>query len=277
MSLVKRFKGLLFLLVIVSLSNCTVVRQGEVGVKRTLGKYSDKPYTEGLRTFNPFITTMVKVPIQTENLEVSLSLPSKEGLNILAEISILYNVKASDAPMMLRNVGINYESNLILPVFRSAVSDVSSRFFAKDMHTGERATIEIAIRDQMAKILEEKGIMVEAVLIKSIALPRNLARAIEEKLQAEQQALRMEFVLQEAKREAERKRIEAEGVRDAQNIISQGLDANILRFKSIEAFLELAKSPNAKIIVSDGDLPVLLEGPAPATNTLNTGISVKNK
>jgi len=108
---------------------------------------------------------------------------------------------------------------------------------------------------------------VEAVLIKSIVLPRNLARAIEEKLEAEQQALRMEFVLQEARREAERKRIEAEGVRDAQNIISQGLDANILQFKSIEAFLELAKSPNTKVIISDGDLPMMLEPPAPPTGT----------
>lgn len=264
-----RLKGLLLLLLVVSLSNCTVIRQGEVGVKRTLGKYSDRPFTEGLRTFNPFITTMVKVPIQTENLEVNLNLPSKEGLNILAEISILYNVKPNDAPKMLRNVGINYEENLILPVFRSSIADVSSRFFAKDMHTGERATIENAIREQMAKILDEKGIIVEAVLIKSIALPRNLARAIEEKLEAEQKALRMEFVLQEAKREAERKRIEAEGVRDAQNIISQGLDKNILQFKSIEAFLELAKSPNTKIIISDGDLPFMLDGPE-STKGVNT-------
>ncbi len=264
-----RLKGILLFLLALSLANCTVVRQGEVGVKRTLGKYSDRPFTEGLRTYNPFITTMVKVPIQTENLEVSLNLPSKEGLNILAEISILYNVKPNDAPKMLRNVGVNFEANLILPVFRSAIADVSSRFYAKDMHTGERATIENAIREQMAKILDEKGIIVEAVLIKSIALPRNLARAIEEKLEAEQKALRMEFVLQEAKREAERKRIEAEGVRDAQNIISQGLDKNILQFKSIEAFLELAKSPNTKIIISDGDLPFMLDNPEP-TKGVNT-------
>lgn len=271
MKIVNRLKGALLLIMILSLSNCTVVRQGEVGVKRTLGKYSDRPFTEGLRTYNPLITTMVKVPIQTENLEVSLNLPSKEGLNILAEISILYNVKPNDAPKMLRNVGVNYEQNLIIPVFRSAVADVSSRFFAKDMHTGERATIETAIRDQMSKILDDKGIIVEAVLIKSIALPRNLARAIEEKLQAEQQALRMEFVLQEAKREAERKRIEAEGVRDAQNIISQGLDQKILQFKSIEAFLELAKSPNTKIIISDGDLPFMLDDPTPAKG-VNTNL-----
>ncbi|MEL7120940.1 MAG: prohibitin family protein [Bacteroidota bacterium] len=254
------------LLLFFSLSSCTVIREGEVGVKRKLGKYSDETYTEGLRMYNPLTTTMVKVPIRTENLEVNLRLPSKEGLNIMAEISILYNVNPSETPNLLRTVGRDFESNVILPVFRSAVSDVSARFYAKDMHTGERGTIEIAIKEQMDKLLEDKGITIETVLIKSIQLPANLARAIEEKLQAEQQALRMEFVLAEARREAERKRIEAEGVRDAQNIISEGLDARILQFKSIEAFLELAKSPNTKIIISDGDMPLLnqaIEDPNP--------------
>ena len=255
----RKLKVVFLLLTLVALiTSCAVVRQGEVGVKRTFGKYSDKPITEGLRVFNPFTTTIVKVPVQTENLEVALNLPSKEGLNIGAEISILYNLLPQEAPNLLRNVGQSYEANVILPVFRSAVADVTSRFFAKDMHTGERGTIEVAIKDQMANLLEGKGILIEAVLIKSITLPRNLARAIEEKLEAEQQALRMEFVLQEAKQEAQRKRVEAEGIRDAQNIISQGLDENILQFKSIEAFMELAKSPNTKIIVSDGDMPVMV-------------------
>ena len=237
-------------------------------MKRTFGKYADRPYTEGLRVFNPFTSTIVKVPIQTENMEVALNLPSKEGLNIRAEISILYNIQSVKAPEILRNIGPDYEENVILPVFRSAVADVSARFFAKDMHTGERSTIETDIRDQMSSILAERGITVDAVLIKSIQLPANLARAIEEKLEAEQRALRMEFVLDEARREAERKRIEAEGVRDAQNIISEGLDPQVLQFKSIEAFLELAKSPNTKVIISDGDLPVLLSpegaGPVPS-------------
>ena len=260
-------KNFLFLMMCLALSalttSCTVVKQGEVGVKRTFGKYADRPYTEGLRVFNPFTTTVVKVPVQTENMEVSLNLPSKEGLNIRADISILYNLKANKAPDLLREIGRNYENNVILPVFRSTVSDVTARYFAKDMHTGERATIEVAIRDQMAGRLEERGILIEAVLIKSIQLPANLARAIEEKLEAEQRALRMEFVLQEAQQEAQRRRIEAEGIRDAQNIISQGLDPNVLQFKSIEAFLELAKSPNTKVIITDGDMPMLMDPQQP--------------
>ena len=242
-----------------ALSSCAIVREGEVGVKRTLGKYREKPYDQGLTFFNPLTSTVVKVSTQTENMEVELNLPSKEGLNVRAEISILYHLEGKQAPDLLRKIGPGFERGVILPVFRSAVSDVTARFFAKDMHTGQRASIETEIRDQMAENLSPRGIEIEAVLIKQIQLPVNLARAIEEKLQAEQQALRMEFVLQEARREAERKRIEAEGVRDAQLIIAEGLTTEILRFKSIEAFLELAKSPNAKVIVSDGDLPVMLQ------------------
>jgi prohibitin 1 len=252
------FKIVTVFFVIISLINCTVVREGEVGVKRTLGKYSDNPYTEGLKIYNPLLSTIVRVPIQTKNLEVSLNLPSKEGLNISAEISILYNVIASSSPDLLRTVGLRYEENVILPVFRSSIADVSARFYAKDMHTGQRSEIESAIQDKMSGLLEKKGISIEAVLFKSIQLPRNLAIAIEEKLQAEQKALRMVFVLREASSEAEKKRIDAAGVRDAQKIISEGLTPQILQFKSIEAFMELSKSPNTKIIVSDGDMPKLM-------------------
>ena len=246
------------LISLLSLTSCVTIRQGEVGVKQRFGKISDDPYTEGFRMFNPFTSRFIKISTQTENLEVQLSIPSKEGLNILSEVSILYNVLPNSAPELLRNIGSEYERNIILPVFRSAVADVTSRFYAKDMHTGERATIEKAIRDQMMIYLDGKGIVVDAVLLKSIQMPPSLARAIEEKLEAEQQAQRMEFVLQRAQQEAQQKRIEAEGVRDAQLIIAEGLGTEVLQFKSIEAFLELSKSPNTKIIISDGDLPVIL-------------------
>lgn len=239
------------------LSSCAVVKQGEVGVVRTLGRYSDTPYTGGLRWYKPFVSNMVKVKVQTNNLEIGLNLPSKEGLNIAAEISILYNVNPKETPTLLREVGPNFERTVVLPVFRSAAADISSKFYAKDMHSGQRGAIEAAIAERMTFLLRDKGIIVEAVLIKSISLPNNLARAVEEKLEAEQQSLRMEFVLEQAKQQAQVRRVEAEGVRDAQAIITQGLNPLILQYKSIEAFRELAKSPNAKVIVSDGDLPMI--------------------
>ena len=247
------------------LTGCTVVRQGEVGVQRTLGKYEDRTNRGGIEFFNPFVATVVKVPVRTVNLEVNSSLPTKEGVNVQAEISILYRAEPKKVPNLLRTVGRRFEKNLILPVFRSAVADVSSRFLAKDMHTGSRAEIEKEIRALMARTLQVRGVTVEAVLIKAIRLPPNLARAIEEKLEAEQRALRMQFVLNETEQEAERKRIEALGEQQAQKILAEGLTPSILRWKSIEAFLELAKSPNTKVIVSDGDMPDLqLGSPLPA-------------
>ncbi len=250
--------GFLLLSFLFFSQSCVTVNQGEVGVKRKLGQFSDEGYTEGLRFYNPFISRIIKISIQTENLEVGLNIPSKEGLNIYSEVSILYNVDPNMASDLLREIGTEYEANVILPVFRSAVADVSANYFAKDMHTGQRSSIEKSIKDRMMTYLEEKGIFVEAVLLKSIQLPASLAMAIEQKLEAEQEAQRMEFVLTQAEREAEQKRIEAKGVRDAQLIIAEGLDQKVLQFKSIEAFEKLANSANAKVIISDGDMPIIL-------------------
>jgi len=252
------FKFCFLLIATLFVTSCVTIREGEVGVKRKLGKFTDKTHTSGIKLYNPFITRIIKISTQTENLEVALNIPSKEGLTIGSEVSILYNVDGRKATELLRNIGPDYESNVIIPVFRSAVADVTSRFYAKDMHTGERSAIEKAIKDQMMSLMDGKGIEVEAVLLKSIILPRTLATAIESKLEAEQQAQQMEFVLQQAQREADQKRIEAEGTRDAQLIIAEGLDNKILQFKSIEAFQELAKSPNAKVIITDGAMPMML-------------------
>lgn len=260
--------GVLFIIGALLTTSCVVVREGEVGVKRKLGKYNDKVYTSGLRTFFPFTSTIQRISTQTNNIEVGIIIPSKEGLSIRSEISILYRIDGQKAPNILRTIGRDYERNVILPVFRSAIADVTSRFYAKDMHSGERGTIEKAIKEQMMTNLDGRGIEIEAVLMKSIQLPASLATAIEAKLSAEQDAQRMEFVLQEERREAERKKIEAEGVRDAQLIIAEGLNPLILNFKSIEAFLELAKSPNTKIIITDGNTPMIMDADGTTNETI---------
>ncbi len=249
--------GVFLLIMGLGISSCTVVKQGQFGIKRTLGKYDDKVYTSGLRTYNPFVSTFIKLSGQTENIEVNLNIPSREGLTIQSEVSILYRVIQKSARDLLIQVGLDYEETIILPVFRSAVSDVTSKYYAKDMHSGNRPEIELAIRDLMMQTLKEKGILVENVLLKSIVLPKNINKAIEDKLEAEQQAQRMEFILQQEKREAERKVIQATAVRDANKIISEGLTPNILQFKALEAWLELSKSPNAKVIMGNGGLPMV--------------------
>lgn len=253
------------MIVLLLASGCAKVHPGEVGIKRRLGALSEKVHTPGAVVFNPLVARVIKVPVRTVNLEINLSLPSREGLNIASEVSILYRVRADAARDVLLQLGEDYEQTLVLSTFRSAAADVSARFLAKDMHTAQRSTIEAQIQSRMMEIVGPRGFEIEAVLLKSIQLPVGLARAVEQKLEAEQEVQRMAFVLEREQLEAQRKRIEAEGVRDAQQVVAEALDERILRWNQIQAFQALSTSANAKVIVTEGTSPVLLtvgeEGP----------------
>lgn len=251
---------LLLLLTVVSfLTSCAIIRPGEVAVKQKLGKLKGGIVEEGLAGHNPFISKYLRVPIRVTNMKINLDIPSKEGLTIRSEMSILYRIQKEKAIDVIRQVGMNYERDLIAPVFRSALADVSARFMAKDMHTGERAVIEQEVKERMMEVLGDRGFVIESVLMKRIELPASLSTAIESKLAAEQEAQRMEFVLQREKQEAERKIIEATGVRDAQKILDQGLTDAVLKFKALETFRELSNSTNSKIIFYNGEIPLMLD------------------
>ncbi|EDM78749.1 membrane protease subunit, SPFH domain/band 7 family protein [Plesiocystis pacifica SIR-1] len=260
--------------------------QDEVGVKRKLGEIQDEVLYPGVNSVNTFNTKVFRLPTRTVNLELMLGLPSKEGLTISSEISILYRINPEQAPEILRQIGPNYEQSLILPVFRSASADVCARYFAKDMHSAQRSAIEQAIAARMMEVVEERGFVIESVLMKSISLPPGLARAIEMKLEAEQESQRMQFVLQQERQEADRRiiaaeadrqivqiqaegrrdaklidagataeatKIEAAGTQEANEMLSDSLDARVLEFLGIEAFRELAQSPNTKVVITDGE------------------------
>jgi prohibitin 1 len=241
-----KIKSILLSTVIMALgaSSCTIIRPGHAGVKQRLGKLSSEVQSPGPVIYNPLITKVIKTSVQTKNLELSISLPSKEGMSVTSQISILYRLN---------------QEQIIANVFRSASADVCAQYFAKDMHSGMRAKIEEAIRAKMEENLLHQGINVEAVLMKSIQLPAGLASSIEQKLQAEQDAMRMQFVLEQSKLEAERKIINAKGERDAQKILAEGLTEEILRLRSIEAFENLSRSPNSKVIITDGKAPLLID------------------
>lgn len=253
----RRLLGVL-LFAAIAASGCATVRQGDVGVKRTLGKIDPVPLDPGVRLINPLVTKVIRVPVRTVNLEMALDLPSAEGLNVRAEISILYRVRPEAAPSVIGEIGEDYERSVILTSFRSAAADISSRFMAKDMHSGSRADIEDAIETHMTARLEERGFDVEAVLMKSISLPPGLYRAVEDKLAAEQEAQRMELVLQRERAEAERKVIAAQGERDAQQALAEALTPAVIGWGRIEAFKELALSPNAKVIVAPPQSDLML-------------------
>ena len=255
-------KTKIFLILCLSalMTSCAVIRPGDVGIKQTLGKLKGKTKTQGVIVFNPFVSSIVRVPIRTVNKEIRLNLPSKEGLNVQAEISILYHIEEEKVSEIISSVGRKYEQTLILSTFRSASADVCARFFAKDMHSGQRGIIEKEIKTQMSKLLDGRGFVIEAVLLKSITLPKGLYSAIEAKLRAEQEAQQMTFILQREEKEAERKRIEAEGIRDAQLIIKEGITEGNIQWKSLEVLKEISMSPNAKLILTDGKTPVLING-----------------
>jgi regulator of protease activity HflC (stomatin/prohibitin superfamily) len=242
-----------------ALTGCaTTIMPGEVGVARSFGKLSETHREPGVIFHSPIGKSFVKVPVRTQNLEIDLDLPAQEGVNVRAAVSILYHVQAEATPDLITEVGADFERALVTPVFRSAAADVTAKYMAKDMHSGERSGIEQAIRDRMMETLEGRGIVVESVLLKSISLPPGLYAAVEEKLEAEQSADRMLFVLEQERREAERRRIEAEGIRDAQRILAEGLSPAILSWRSLEAFEALSESPNTKVILTDGSLPMLV-------------------
>lgn len=251
--------SLISLILIQFISSCAVVRQGEVGVKRKLGKLDPNTIEAGAKMYNPFTTAILRLPIRTVNVEIESNLPSKEGLNVRSVISILYHIKKENAADIIENIGTRYEDVVIKSVFRSASADVCSRFFAKDMHTSKRAVIEEEIRVRMQDLLSDRGFEIEAVLLKTIQLPNGLALAVEDKLEAEQEAQRMEFVLQRERLEAQRRKVEAEGIRDAQKILQEGISPQIIQWQSIEAFKELASSPGSRVIITDGKAPFLID------------------
>lgn len=272
-----------FFITVIALSSCAVIRPGQVGVKQRFGKLSEKTSEGGLMVYNPFTSSVIRVPVRTINRELTMNLPSKEGLTIRSEVSILYRVEANQVRKVIQEVGLSFDQ-IITAVFRSAASDVCSQYFAKDMHSGERRGIESRINELMNANLGQRGFVIEAVLLKSITLPPGLSKAIEMKLESEQDALRMEFIKQQEEREAERQLIRAEGRKNAQIIeaqanaqvieieaaanqlandkLSESLTPSVLKMKQIEAMLELAKSPNTKTLFMDGSNPFmnLLDG-----------------
>ncbi len=232
-----------------------------------MGSLGEEIHGPGAVAFWPGFERVLTIPVRTTTLEVRLSLPSEEGLTVAAEISILYRVRPEEVRSVLADIGEDYEDSVVLVEFRSAAADVASRHAAKDMHSGARAEIEEEIREQLNQRIGPRGFEVEGVLLKSIRLPQRVMTAVESRLAAEQEAIQMEFVLETERREADRRRVEAEGIRDAQRIVDQGLSPLLIQWQAIEAFRELSQSPNTTVIITDGSSPLLLPSVVPAPGT----------
>ena len=240
----------------------TVIPAGTVGVVDFLGVVSDNTLKSGVNIVNP-AAKIEKFSIKTQAVKEVMNIPSKEGLDVQLEISLMFRLNPDKANEIYKTVGSNYREIILLPHFRSVVRGVTARYEAKALYTASRKKLAGEIIADLNSLVEPRGITIEDAPLRQIVLPPGLMRSIEEKLQAEQESQRMEFVLLKEAQEAERKRIEAKGIKDFQTIVSEGINDQLLRWKGIEATEKLANSPNSKVVVigsgKDG-LPLILGG-----------------
>jgi regulator of protease activity HflC (stomatin/prohibitin superfamily) len=156
------------------------------------------------------------------------------------------------------NYGLNYQKVIVESNFIATARQVSARYDAKELYAVDRKKVEHVMVDELTSDIGDKGFVIDAVLLKEISLPTAMTQAIQSKASAEQSALQMEFVIQKAVKEAERLSIEAEGIKKAQNIINSSLTETLLKYNYIEMLKGLSTSPNSKVIITDGKLPVML-------------------
>ena len=250
-----------FLLVILLFSSVAKVGTGHVGVLTLFGKVqTGDTLGEGIHLISP-LKTNNELSIQTQTLKESASVPSSEGLMMSLDTSLIYHLNPDRAAEVFQKIGSDYETVVVEPTLRSAIREATASHTANALYTGEREMVAKQIYDQVSAQLNQRGLMVESVLLRDIQLPATLKAAIEAKQQAEQESLAMNFRLQKETQEAQRKRIEAAGVRDFQQIVAQGITPSLLEWKGIEATENLAKSPNAKVVVignSKNGLPLIL-------------------
>ena len=250
-----------FLLVILLFSSITKVGTGHVGVLTLFGKVqSGESLGEGIHVINP-LKTNNELSVQTQTLKESASVPSSEGLMMSLDTSLIYHLNPDRAAEVFQKIGADYETVVVEPTLRSAIREATASHTANALYTGEREMVAKQILDQITQELNKRGITVENVLLRDIQLPATLKSAIEAKQQAEQESLAMNFRLQKETQEAQRKRIEAAGVRDFQQIVAQGITPSLLEWKGIEATENLAKSANSKVVVignNKNGLPLIL-------------------
>jgi prohibitin 1 len=252
--------GFVVALFIALLQCFTIIPAGHTGVIDFLGYVSDNTLKPGVNLVNP-MANVEKMSIKTQELKETMSVPSKEGLSVDLEISLLFKLDAEKANDIYKTVGPNYADIILVPQFRSVVRGVTARYEAKALYTASREKLASEILTELENLVGPRGIIVEQAPLRQIQLPERLTKSIEEKLQAEQESQRMEFILTREKQEADRKRIEAKGIADFQEIVSKGISEQLLKWKGIEATEKLANSTNTKVVIigsgKDG-LPLIL-------------------
>lgn len=253
------------------LSTVKIIDPGKVGVQTLFGKVQDGVLESGLHIINPLVD-ITTFSIQTENYTMSaktgegqvegddaIRVLSSDGLEVTIDLSVLYKVNPIKAPFIYQNIGVNYEDKIVRPITRTAIRDNAVNYVAVDLYSTKREEFQYKINKTITDNFSKNGLLVQQVLVRNITLPATVRASIESKIQAEQEAQKMQFVLQKERQEADRKRVEAQGIADYQKILSTGLSDKQLIYESIKAQKEIALSPNAKVIIIGGkNNPIML-------------------
>ncbi len=229
-----------------------IVPAGYVGVVDIFGRVAPQPLNSGINFVNP-LARVLNFSIRTQENKETMNVPSKEGMNIALDVSILYRMNPAKAVEIYRTVGPYYREVVFVPQYRAAARGVTVGYEAKALYTSEREMLAQGIHDSLKNLIGERGIIIERVLLRAITLPMTVSGAIEQKLKAEQEAERMKFILQKETQEAERKRVEASGIRDAQAIINQSLTSQYLNYLWINT---VNQNPNVIYVATEANMPV---------------------
>jgi regulator of protease activity HflC (stomatin/prohibitin superfamily) len=248
------------------------INAGQVGVKSLYGSVESDVLESGLHVINPLLD-VTTFDIQTQNYTMSavhgegaqqgddaIRVLSNDGLEVVIDLTVLYRVVPTDAPNIFKTIGIDYTDKIVRPITRTRIRDNAVFYDAVALYSTKRNEFQDRIFKSIEADFKKRGLVLEQLLIRNIDLPISVKKSIESKINAEQDAQKMTFVLQKEKQEAERKRVEAQGIADYQRIISLGLTDKQLQYEQIKAQKELAASPNSKIIFMNGkgSAPVIL-------------------
>ena len=245
-------------LLLTIMTSCTVIRPGQVGIKQTLGKIKADHMESGPHAYNPFVTTIKKINTRTVEAINNLDVPTKEGLTVNSEIALLYHVNSNAAKEVYTRYGMNYQEVIVESNFRAIARHIFATYYAKELFAIDRKKIENEIHDELVSAIESKGFIVDAVLLKSITMPPQIFQAVENKLKSEQEALQMEFVIQKQRKEAERMQIEAEAIKKYNQTVGESLTEMMIKWNGIKTLQELVTSNNAKVIITDGKSPMII-------------------
>ena len=256
-----RMVGLLLAVFGVITASVRQVDAGFVGVKILFGKVQQQTISSGLNFINPLMSVTF-IDIRTQNYTMSgvqdegmkagddaIKVLTADGLEVTIDLSVLYRVNPAETPKLITDIGINYEDKIVRPITRTRIRDNSVYYDAVSLYSTKRDEFQSRIFKTIEQDFKQRGLILENLLVRNITLPASVKSTIEQKINAEQEAQKMQFVLQKEKQEAERKRVEAQGISDYQRIINQSLSDKQLQYEQIQAMKELAKSANSKIIV----------------------------